>query len=39
MRVMGMAEKNPAAAIWEMVKGVGSDVWGEKRRTRDLPTS
>lgn len=39
MRVMGMAEKKPAADIWAMVKGVCELVVGEKDRTRDLPTS
>jgi len=36
---MGMAEKKPAVAIWGMVKGVEAEVWGEKERTRVLPTS
>jgi len=39
MRVIGMAEKKPAVEIWAMVKGVEASVWGEKERTRFLPTS
>ena len=39
MRVMGIAEKKPAAEIWAMVKGVWAEVEGEKERTRDFPTS
>lgn len=34
-----MAEKKPAAEIWAMEKGVEGEVWGEKERTRFLPTS
>jgi len=39
MSVMGIAEKKPAAETWAMVKGWLGEVAGEKRRTRDLPTS